>query len=69
MNLSQGFFDGSALIASLNSCNHVGDGWKSATHSQIICLTQAIIESQTAGIQQMQQWYQAWSGFISLQSS
>ncbi|WP_242046355.1 MULTISPECIES: DUF305 domain-containing protein [Calothrix] len=32
-------------------------------------LTQAIIESQTAEIQQMQQWYQAWSGFISLQSS
>jgi uncharacterized protein (DUF305 family) len=32
-----------------------------ATHSQIINLAQAIIKSQTAEIQQMQQWYQAWS--------
>ncbi|BAY13707.1 DUF305 domain-containing protein [Calothrix sp. NIES-2098] len=32
-----------------------------ATHSQIRDLAQAIIKSQTAEIQQMQQWYQAWS--------
>lgn len=33
----------------------------SATHSQINDLAQAIIKSQTAEIQQMQQWDQAWS--------
>jgi uncharacterized protein (DUF305 family) len=32
-----------------------------ATQSQIRHLAQAIIKSQTAEIQQMQQWYQAWS--------
>lgn len=32
-----------------------------ATQSQIRDLAQAIIKSQTAEIQQMQQWYQAWS--------
>ena len=35
-----------------------------ATHSQITNLAQAIIKSQTAEIQQMQQWYQAWSRSI-----
>jgi uncharacterized protein (DUF305 family) len=34
---------------------------KSATHPQIRNLAQAIIKSQTAEIQQMQQWDQAWS--------
>lgn len=32
-----------------------------ANHTQILDLAQAIIKSQTAEIQQMQQWYQAWS--------
>ncbi|OUL26219.1 hypothetical protein BV378_13335 [Nostoc sp. RF31YmG] len=30
-----------------------------ATHIQILDLAQVIIKSQTAEIQQMQQWYQA----------
>ncbi|WP_309232604.1 DUF305 domain-containing protein [Cylindrospermum sp. FACHB-282] len=34
---------------------------KNATHPQIRHLAQAIIKSQTAEIQQMQQWYQTWS--------
>ncbi|MBE9007517.1 DUF305 domain-containing protein [Fortiea sp. LEGE XX443] len=33
----------------------------SATHPEIRNLAEAIIKSQTAEIQQMQQWYQAWS--------
>jgi uncharacterized protein (DUF305 family) len=32
-----------------------------ATHSQLRDLAQVIIKSQTAEIQQMQQWYEAWS--------
>lgn len=32
-----------------------------ATHPEIRNLAEAIIKSQTAEMQQMQQWYQAWS--------